>query len=155
MRPVRSINGLPNNLVQMFFSTLAYSDGGYMADHLGEAAVRKKVFDTRIDILRERIEPVACATSGLRSYLPRLRGHIASELERNELPFDHISEASMEFSVHRSHPTTPWVTGKCTVMTKQGRVIKGKSYTERIYPLNASEKRPDFNTPERPWWKFW
>lgn len=147
MRPVRSINGLPNNLVQMFFSTLAYSHGGYMADHLGEAAMRTKVYETRIDILRQRIEPPVCASDGLGSYLPRLRAHIASELERNELPFDHVSEATMEFSVHRSHPATPWITGKCTVITKHGRLIKGKTYTKRIYPLNASGIRPDFNTP--------
>ncbi len=155
MRPVRSINGLPNNLVQMFFSTHAYSDGGYMADHLGDVAFRHNQFDIRIDILHERMEPASCAKRALRSYLPRLRGHIAEELHRHQLPPDHVAMAEMEFSVRRSHTKTPIVIGKCAVTTKQGRVIKGKSYTEQIYPMNASAKRPDFNTPERPWWKFW
>lgn len=146
----KALNGLPNNLVQMYFSTHAYYGNGYMPDHLWDIAAHTGILEARIDILNRRIAPSAFSKPALLSYLGPLRGHIVSELERAGFPFDHISEAYIDVFISKKHASNRLLTGTGMIITKEGRTIKGKTYTETAFPLRGTSTSAD-----RPWWKIW
>lgn len=150
MGSVKSLNGLPNNLVQMYFSAHAYYGNGYMPDHLWAIAAHTGILEARIDILNRKIAPAAFSKAALISYLGPLRGHIASELERAGFQFDYITEAYIDIFISKRHADNRLLTGTGTIITKEGRTIKGKTFTETAFPLRT--------TPPaviRPWWKLW
>ncbi len=67
MRRTKALNGLPNTLVQMYFSTHAYYGNGYMADHLWDVAVRTGIREARLDVLNGTAEPAAIANTAITS----------------------------------------------------------------------------------------
>ena len=150
MGSVKALNGLPNNLVQMYFSTHAYYGNGYMPDHLWDVAARTGILIARIDVLRNRIEPVDFSKPALISYLTTLRNQISSELARTGFPHDYIAEAYIDIFISKKHHAQRLLTGTGTVITKEGRTIKGKTITETAFPLRGKDR-----TAQRPWWKFW
>lgn len=154
MRKAKALNGVPNNLVQMYFSTLAYYRSGYMPDHLMDVAQRTGLREARIDLLNARIAPQEFSTPALLSYLPILKHHLIAELERKEFPRDHITAAHIEIFVSQQHQAKGLLTGTGTLVTKDGRTIKGKTYTEAANPLRGKSMTMT-DVPTRTWWKFW
>ncbi len=150
MPSAKVLNGLPNNLVQMYFSTHAYYRNGYMPDHLWDIAARAGILEARIDVLGDSIEPADFSKPALISYLTTLRGQITSELARMGFPQDYITEAYIDIFISKKHQAQRLLTGTGTIITKEGRTIKGKTFTESAFPLRG--KAP---SAERPWWKFW
>lgn len=150
MGSVKALNGLPNNLVQMYFSTHAYYGNGYMPDHLWDVAARTGILEARIDVLSSNIEPADFSKPAVISYLTTLRQHISSELQRNGFPSDYIAEAYIDIFISKKHQAQRLLTGTGTIITKEGRTIKGKTITETAFPLRGKA-----TSAEGPWWKFW
>lgn len=130
MRKAKALNGLPNNLVQMFFSTHAYYRDGYMADHLRRARGRSGTSAVRIDILHGSISPVEFETPALLSHVPTMRYLIIKELDLLELPPDHITEAWIDILFPTEHDELSVLKGTGTITTAAGRTITGKTYPE-------------------------
>ena len=51
------LNGLPNDLVDSFFSTLRYWEKGYMSDWFVNSSIDLNVKKVHIDILNKQITP--------------------------------------------------------------------------------------------------
>lgn len=130
MRKAKALNGFPNNMVQMYFSTHAYYRDGYMADHLWRAHQCSRASEVRIDILHGSIAPVEFETPALLSHLPILRAQLIKELELLELPPDHITEARIDILFPKEHEERRLLKGTGTITTAAGRTLTGKTYTE-------------------------
>ena len=128
MRKSKALNGLPNNLVEMYFSTEAYFRTGYMADHLSAVALLTGLREARIDILHGTIAPIEFGTTAILSYLPTLRQQVLSTLDRLELPSDHVIEARIEIVMAKQEDEVPFVTGKGCIVTSDGLLRKGQAY---------------------------
>jgi len=138
MRKAKALNGAPNDLVQMFFSTEAYFRDGCMADHLWAAAMRSGQKVARIDVLHMRIDPEAFSTPALLRYLPTLKQHLLAESQRLQLPDDHITSARIDVFlseekssniVFAEQPAERLVTATGSLALKDGKMIVGKTYT--------------------------
>ncbi|MCC7501263.1 MAG: hypothetical protein IT229_01955 [Flavobacteriales bacterium] len=154
MRKAKALNGLPNDIVQMYFSTLAYHRNGYMADHLWETAMRTGVRQGRIDLLAHRVDPEEFSTPGILSYLPRLNEHIRSELRIKGFPPDHISSAEIKVVITPQNEIHGMLSGQGVILTKDGKRIEGRVYKENAYPLRGNTTAR-METHSKPWWKFW
>ena len=129
MRASKALNGLPNNLVQMYFSTEAYFRTGTMADHLRDVALQTGLREARINILQCTIAPVEFGTTPLLVYLPTLRHLVLTTLEQLELPSDHVIEARIDIVISHEEVDTSFVTGTGWIVTTDGRMRKGHTYS--------------------------
>ncbi|MGV9011325.1 MAG: hypothetical protein ACOH13_01920 [Flavobacteriales bacterium] len=129
MRKSKALNGLPNDLVQLYFSTEAYFRNGYMADHLRAIALRTGLREAMIDILNGTIAPIEFGTTALLSYLPTLRQQVLSTLDHLELPSDHVTEAQIHFVMAKLEAEVSFVTGTGCIVTSDGRLRKGHTYS--------------------------
>jgi len=103
----RNLNGLPNNLVRSYFSTINYYKCGHIADWLVNAARILELTEATIDILNETIKPDELnKLLPLKSYLYYLRYLIKEDLKKNEFPSDFITEAiiKVEFLNQATNP---------------------------------------------------
>lgn len=53
----KHLNGLPNSLVQKYFSTMMYYDKGYMPCWIWKNASKLGIYELEIDILNKTIIP--------------------------------------------------------------------------------------------------
>lgn len=130
MRALKALNGLPNDLVQMYFSTDAYYRTGYMADHLLSVAMSSGLRVADIDILQGTITPVEFATPAILSYLPTLRQHVLSTIDQLLLPSDHVIEAHIDVTISGQEEEMPFLSGTGWMRTTDGRIRKGHVYSK-------------------------
>jgi hypothetical protein len=154
MSKAKALNALPNTLVQMYFSTHAYYHNGYMPDHLWDVAAGAGILEARLDVLKGTAEPAAFSNSAILSYLPVLKEKISKELEHLGFPQNHISEAYLDIFVSKKHAAQRLLTGTGTVLTIEGKTIKGKTYTETAFPLRG-KRNVQRGVGVKPWWKLW
>lgn len=154
MSKTKALNALPNTLAQMYFSSYAYYQNGYMADHLWNAAATSGILEARLDILKGTAEPGAFSQPAILSYLPELRAQIHKELEHLGFDQDQVSEVFIDIFVSKKHAALRLLTGCGTIVTKDGRRIKGKAYTETASALRESGTVKK-EAEAKPWWKIW
>lgn len=143
----KNLSGLPNSLVQRYFSTLFYWDGGYMADWIWNAANEKNITDIEIDILTDHVTPNVLQIKPIVGHLPKLRETIRTTLNSNDLPGDFIKEAKFIIHISQKHKTSRLLTCQGMVRDQEGKEYVGKIYTEkayenpyRVFPLSMIQK---------------
>lgn len=80
MGKIRNLNGLPNSLVESYFSTLGYYHKGYMADRVYYAAREKNLLNLEINILKETVFPERLNIKALSYRLNSLKDTIEKTL---------------------------------------------------------------------------
>jgi len=60
-----NLNGVPGNLANTYFSTLKYYKRAYMSDWVNSVALKTKIYDFKVDILNDTVEPKACQIPAL------------------------------------------------------------------------------------------
>jgi hypothetical protein len=143
----KNLSGLPNSLVQRYFSTLFYWNGGYMADWIWNAANEKKITDIEIDILTDHVKPKVLQIKPIVGHLPKLRETIQTTLKSNDLPGDFIKETKFIIYISQKHKTSRLLTCQGMVRDQEGKEYVGKIYTEkayenpyRVFPLSMIQK---------------
>lgn len=139
----KNINGLPNNLIQQYFSTLFYWSGGYMADWIWSASTEKGISEIEIDILNKKVLPNTIEIKQIVTYLDRLKTTIDKELSNNGFESDFIVSAKFDIFISSRFRTQKLLTCIATLIDKEQRIYKSKTYTEKAYEENLTV----FNEP--------
>ena len=128
----RNLNGLPNSLIERYFSTLFHWDKAYMADWIWNAATEKGFKDIEIDVLKIEVCPKEIQIKPITGQLHRLHETIVATLRANNFPTDFIIDARFKIIVrpNRAHRL---LFCQGTVTDKDGRVYEGKVYTQVAY----------------------
>jgi len=139
MASTKRLHGLPNDLVQQFFSTMFYYDKGYMSDWIWHTASKNNVETIDIDIINEIITPSSLQIKPIVSQLYSLRATINSVLTSNEFAIDFIVRANLKVTIVKDSKTNRLVNANCITVDKNGKI-----YESQIYSEEALEK--DFNS---------
>jgi hypothetical protein len=123
------INGIPNVLIQQYFSTLFYSK----ADWIWNAANDKNVSDIKIDIIKETIIPKELQIQELTGGLCTLRQTIKKELENNGFSEDFIKKAQFEIYITPAYKNDKFFGVIATLEDKDGNIYRSKPYIEKAY----------------------
>lgn len=129
----KNINGLPNNLIQQYFSTLFYWDGGYMADWIWNASNEKGISEIEIDILNQTVSPASINIKQITTYLDRLKTTIDKELKNNGFQTDFIISAKFDIFISSKFKAQRLLTCTAALIDKEQRIYKSKTYTEKSY----------------------
>jgi hypothetical protein len=133
MAKKRNLNGLPNVLIQQYFSTMFYCNKGYMADWIWNAAKGKNVSDIQIDIINKTITPKDLQISSLTGYLVTLQQTIKKELVSNGFSDDFIVKAKFEIYICPETKPQKIFGVLATIEDKDGNIYRSKPYTEMAY----------------------
>ncbi len=129
----RNLNGLPNSLVERYFSTLFYLDKGYMSDWIWNAANEKNIIDIEIDIINETVSPAELQIRPITIQLQELRETIDKTLIKQRFDADFITEAKFIIFISQRQKVLKLFTCQAILKDIEGRVYAGKVYTERAY----------------------
>ena len=133
MAKKNKLKGLPNNLIQQYFSTLFYFEKGYMADWIWNAAYDRNISDIQIDIIKETIIPKDLQIQPLTVGLIRLRETIKKELKNNNFTEDFIEKAYIEIYISPELKNQKIFGVLVTLEDKEGKVYRSKPYTQMVY----------------------
>jgi hypothetical protein len=142
------LNGIPNSLVQRYFSTLFYYNGAYMPDWIFAVAEYKKVSEFEIDILNNKVYPEELTILPLLVHLEKLRDQIVRDSIMHGFPGDFFVEAKFKIEIPQNLKVLKVVNCKCTMTDREGRRYEGKVYAERAYGEIDMEKDLNPITPE-------
>ena len=92
----KNIKGLPNSLVQRYFSTLFWWDKAYMADWICNASSEKQITSLEIDILNQTVFPTDLQIKPIVGHLPKLKETIEKTLESNGFQNNYITTAKFK-----------------------------------------------------------
>ena len=129
----KNLNGLPNNLIQQYFSTVFYYGEGYMADWILNAANEKNVSDVQIDIINQTVTPQDLQIRPITAQLSSLQRTIKNELANNGFSVDFIVKAKFEIYISPESRIQKFFSCLATLEDKDGKVYKSKPYTEMAY----------------------
>jgi hypothetical protein len=127
------INGLPNNLIQQYFSTLFYYSEGYMADWIWNVAVQKNHTELTIDIINNTTSPVDFQIKPIMVYLEYLQATIRNSLTSVGFDKDFIVDAKFNISISKRLNIHKLLIVEASVTDKDGRVYKSKKYEQEVY----------------------
>ncbi|MFM2291921.1 MAG: hypothetical protein RIS29_1734 [Bacteroidota bacterium] len=123
------LNGLPNDLLESFFSPIRYWEKGYMSDWIVNSCVELKVTNVHIDLLNKRITPkeleiqaILCNVSGLDTIIYKVAKHAGFEP-------DFIEQAVFDIEIYSNRGL------KCraTLIGKNGEIFSSKDYFEKSH----------------------
>jgi hypothetical protein len=149
----KNINGIPNNLIQQYFSTLFYWNGGYMADWIWSASTEKNISEIEIDILKKTVSPNTIEIKQITTYLDRLKTTISKELTNNGFEEDFIVSAKFDIFISSTFKTQKLLTCIATLIDKEQRIYKSKTYTEKSYEETLTVFKKSLTTQIRNWIK--
>ena len=131
MAKIKLLNGLPNNLVQSFFSTTRYWDKGYMSDWIVNAGIETKTNRITIDILNKRVEPKVIEIKPILYNLNTLGEIIIKATSHAGFSETHIKQATFEIEILDNRLI------KCfaIVVCENGKTLKSKEYHEKSYEV--------------------
>ena len=119
----KNINGLPNNLIQQYFSTLFYWNDGYMADWIWNASTEKGINEIEIDILNQIVSPTSINIKQITTYLDRLKNTIDKELINNGFQTDFIVFAKFDIFISSRYKIQRLLTCTATLIDKEQRIL--------------------------------
>jgi hypothetical protein len=129
----KKLKGLPNSLVQQYFSTLFYYEKGYMADWIYHAAKDLKVQEINIDILSDRTDPSGLEIRPILYGLSELRQTIKKILTSNKFPPDFIIKASFQIRLTNESGSKRLLKVRGLAEDKFGKVYEGHIYNEYAF----------------------
>lgn len=162
----RNLNGLPNTLVQRYFSALFYWRTGYMPEWLWFSADEKSVTEIEIDILNQTVKPKELEIKALVALLPELSETINKTLKSNGFPSDFIVEAKISVYISQKHKASKLLSGTGFIKDVDGKVYEGSPITEKAYakPFDKFPKTIEMlhqnidipkNEQKPKWWQIW
>lgn len=137
MPSTKKLNGLPNNLVQQFFSTLFHYDVGYMADWILHAARQNNVDSADIDIINKKVTPTSLEIKPILTYLGQSQATIDAVLKSNDFPPDFITKANFYIDIPKD-PKNHFLKVKCITVDKNNKIYEGHVYSEKAYELHQT-----------------
>ena len=150
----RNLKGIPNSLVQQYFSTLFYRDGGYMEDWVWHTADEQGITVMEIDIIRGYAFPHQMGIKPIVAQLPGLRQTILRTLKSAGFPENFITEAKLAILISPQMKASKAFTCQCIMVDREGRTYEGKIY--RLQSLQVPGPPHHLqNREQKPWWKFW
>jgi len=123
------INGLPHDLVQLFFSTLRYWEKGYMSDWIVNAAIGLKINKIKIDLINKTINPSEIEIRPILYSINELEKIIDKAVLHAGLTRDFIKQADFEIDIFDNR----WLKCKTTVIAANGKIYQTKDYVEQSY----------------------
>jgi hypothetical protein len=147
----KNLNGLPNNLIQQYFSTLFYWNGGYMADWIVCAANEKNKSNIEIDILSMTVKPKELEIKQIVTYLDRLNETIKKELTGNGFPDDYITKAKFEIFISPENKAQKIFSCVATLEDTDGKVYRSKPYSEKAYEKDLQVFKPTLLDKIKQW----
>ena len=125
----KQLNGLPNDLVYSFFSTLRYWEKGYMSDWIVNASLDLKVENIQIDILNKQITPKELEIKPILYHITELESIIKKVTEHAGFEHDFIKQAVFDIEIHKNRQ----LQCKTTLIGENGEVFNSKNYIEESY----------------------
>jgi hypothetical protein len=129
----KNLNGIPNTLVQQYFSTLYYFQKGYMADWIWNAANEININEIEIDVLNSTVEPKKLEIKPILSYLYKLRNTTLNTLNSNGFPNDYIIEIKFKIFISNQFKSQKLLTCQAFLKDKENNIYVGKTYTEKSF----------------------
>lgn len=134
----KNLNGLPNNLVQSYFSTMNYYDKGYMPCWIWKKASELGINELEIDILNKVTIPIEMKSKPIIVYLDSLRDMIVKTLRSNQFDKNYIVTAKFRVWISKQDAAFSQVSCQGILEDIEGRIYKGKIYKERAFPVADS-----------------
>ena|SRR5436190_14968422 len=131
----RKLNGLPNSLVQRYFSTMFYYKGGYMGDWIWKTARENNVTDIQIDVLNQTIIPKEIEIVPIVGFLYPLHETIEITLLKNNFPLNFITDVKFEIIVPKANELEHSLRCQATMTDIEGTNYKGKIYLEQTFEI--------------------
>jgi|WetSurMetagenome_2_1015567.scaffolds.fasta_scaffold932636_1 hypothetical protein len=141
------IKGLPNNLIQQYFSTLFYYSDGYMSDWIWNTAIQKNHTQLTIDIINKTVRPADLQIKPIVAYLDILQETISKTLTSLGFDKDFIVDAKFDISISQRFKIHKLLTVEATIMDKDGRIYKSKKYEEEAYEKSFVAKMAPVDKP--------
>ena len=138
----RQLNGLPNDLVYSFFSTLRYWEKGYMCDWIVNASIDLKVENIQIDILSKQITPKELEIKPILYHISGLENIIKKVTKHAGFDPDFIKQAVFDIEIYRNRQ----LKCKSILIGENGEVFNSKDYIEesfeefKVFNLSFIEK---------------
>lgn len=138
----KNLNGIPNSLIQQYFSTLFYCEKGYMADWIWNAADEKNVKDIQIDIINQKVFPKELQITQITSQLRFLQQTIRKELINNGFPDDFIVKAVFEIYISPENKVRKIFGCLAILEDRDGNVYRSRPYAQMAYENNFQVYKP-------------
>lgn len=138
MSKTKNLKGLPNTLVQQYFSTIFYWKKGYMADWIWDTAIKHDVSLIEIDIINGSVSPKELHTKPILGHLHLLLQTISNTLMSNNFDADFIMKAKIDIQLPEGSESSRLITCQGITTDKEGKIYQGSVYTEQAYPLNRN-----------------
>lgn len=126
-----SLKGLPNSLVQRYFSTLFWWNKGYMADWISNAAKEKKIISLEIDLLKQTVSPTDLQIKPILIHLPKLKETISKTLENNGFQNNYITQAKFKIKFKNNSYSSLYCIA--TLTDQYGATFESSEYCERAH----------------------
>jgi hypothetical protein len=123
------LNGLPNNLIASFFSTLRYWEKGYMSDWIVNSSIDLKVKDVHIDILSKQITPKELDIKPISHNIAELESIIKKVTKHAGFESDFIKQAVFDIKIYDNR----LLKCKTTLIGENGEIFDSKDYIEKSY----------------------
>lgn len=138
MGRVKTLNGIPNEVVQKYLSTLMYYDKGYMADWIWKKMNELKISEAEIDLFNETTNPTELKTKPIIAYLFELRELIQKQLKIKNFESDYFRKGSLKITIDKIGEPFGIVSIQCILVNIDNRQFVGNVYQERTYPIADS-----------------
>jgi hypothetical protein len=133
MAKTKTLNGLPYNLIQQYFCTEFYLNGGYVADWIWSAANEKNKSNIEIDILNKKVKPKELEIKQITTFLDYLKITINNELKGNGFPVDFIIKAKFEIYIPPKSKSQKIFGCIAILEDKEGKVYRSKPHAQIVY----------------------
>lgn len=134
----KNLKGLPNILVQSYFSTLSYYDKSYMACWIWKNAFDLKVYEIEIDILNKTTFPIEMKSKPIIFYLDKIQDIIKNTLLSNQLDKNYIVSAKFNVRISNQDAALSEVSCQGILEGIDSRIYEGKIYKERAFLIADS-----------------
>ena len=138
MARIRSLNGLPNEITQMYLSTLRYYDKGYMMDWIAKRLMELKINSVELDLYSESSTPINFISNPIKYYFKELRKHITKTLVSNGFDDKYISQGIFKIHISNIDHAFGKVSIQCILTNIDNHKFVGKVYSEKTYPIAES-----------------
>ena len=133
-----NLNGLPNGLVQKYFSTMTYYDRGYMPCWIWKKALELGIYELEIDIFNKTTIPPEMISEPIISHLDELIEMIFKTLDKNNFDKNYIVSAKFKIWIRKQNVAFNLVSCQGLLEDVEGRKYVGKIYKETAFPIADS-----------------
>jgi len=138
MGRVRTLNGIPNEVVVKYLSKLEYGESGYMVHWLWKIMNDLHISKAEIDIFAETTVPEELPSKPILIYLESLRRLISKQLVNYKFNEDYIAQGVLKIAAEKMGEPFGVILIHCILITRENKQIKGKVFELGTYPIADS-----------------